>query len=259
VSNSPQQNFDNFINQLGREIGNEIIGIGIIGSGKGIQDPHLSDIDLLLIDKDTTKGHDIFKTVRNLEWQFLGTKHTRLTNLLQRHTLTSNDYHGVHILLIGDNELDENYRPQTLRLKILTSFISLPLFLYKLNKDLKIIYGHNYYKEPEMYSLGWRDRLTAFTFPLLLVPFLLFTIFNRKSFIIWSLKILKYHVETMESYFEMVKLQPTSNLAERINREKSLIKLRYHPESYAGRRITLILRVIVYIFQDSSFLFDARN
>ena len=80
---------DKFITAVQEKTGDRIKAIYVLGSVNGLTNPTASDIDLLVIAKDTADKKQLFGEFRALEKHFFATTHSAGTDFLQRLFLAS--------------------------------------------------------------------------------------------------------------------------------------------------------------------------
>src|SRR3989338_3702825 len=146
---------DTFVKSILKEHRENIISILQFGSKKKSKE---SDIDLFILLKKRDDIQKIIKTIRESE-NLIHLSHTPFTYFLESHFLVSNEYTGIHSILIGKDELTEEFKPKSIRLKILTNFlISNTIFLHNLKKQYQILYGRDVIKNIKIPLMKKRDK-----------------------------------------------------------------------------------------------------
>lgn len=252
-----KENFELFLKELIDKHGKDIYTLLVFGSDHFYIDPTSSDIDLFIIEKDTSKRQTILTFLREIELKYFGTTHSKTSDYLWSNYLIGGDYYGIEPLLIGKDEFDEDFNSKSTRLKIFsTFFISKDLFLRNIKETGKVVYGENYLENFKPKNLGFFDRIKVFTFAgliLFTIPF--FHLFQRKEFIVWSIKGLKYHFDIAGSYNQLMG-KPSILNSEGI---KKIYEFRYKPEQYKGNRFWLYIKVWLYIWSNIWFLFGINR
>ncbi len=243
-----QTKFVLFKNEFIEAIKNDVYSVLEFGSSIGEQHPDISDIDILIIASDTKRIPRIFSVARSLERKHLGISHLPSCDFLEKRLLFSNDFTGVHLLILSRDELDSQFQPKSLRLKILTTLlIGRTLFIYNIKHHHRLLFGVDISKKVKTPALTFFDRISAFTFPafVLLALALPLAILDKHKFKIWCFKALKYHREILLSY---VKLYLDNNNLDihDLKLHWSLLdmaeKYRYSQNSYRGTRLALYLK-----------------
>lgn len=252
--------FDTFINQVTTKIGSQIITIIEFGSTKGEIHPQVSDIDMLVLAKDKKVIPEIVSVIRTVEKEILHTTHSQTTDYIEENYFGSEDFTGIHVIALGRNELDANFKPKSLRLKIFTTlFISQPIFVYHLKHQSKILWGENMLDHIRISQVTFRDRLAAFIPLMIFLCILPFLRLNKKQFRIWCFKILKYHVDVRMTYLK-IRLHNEALSVKNLPVDQSMINLanafRYKPSKYHHSNQKLYLKTWLFLIKNIPFLWN---
>lgn len=250
--------FSLFSEKLIEAIKDQVISIVEFGSDKGENYPDLSDIDILIISKDKRYTNQIFFKARAIEKEILGINHSRTSDVLEKKFLFSNDLSGVHLIVLSRDELDANWQPKSIRLKIITRLIiSRTIFLYNIKHKHRLLYGKDFSGEIKIPKLNFFDRITPFTLPVLVLLTLPIIITRHRKFEIWCFKALKYHGENLLSYSQIYFNNDAIALHDLKLHELTIDlaqKYRYHPEQYKNNIILLYFRTWACLIYNLPFV-----
>ena len=241
-----------FIDELVSIQATKILSIEILGSREGENDLAISDIDFLIICKSKKDISSVFKTASEVQEKIFEIKTTRTNKFIQKLFLGSNSYSGVHLVVLGRDELDDNFRPISLRLRFMTKLVGKNLFLYEIQQNHHLLYGKNLADEIQIEQPKFSEKLTCFIFPSIVLIFSLPTLlFSRRTFKIWCFKAIKYHDISLRAFEKLAKQNYVF--------DDTLFKMakffRYRPDEYQGNSIILYIRVWGHIFGNVPFLF----
>lgn len=231
----------------------KILAIEILGSREGENDLEISDIDFLILCKSKSDIHSVFETALQTQEKVFGVRATETNKFIQRFFLGSNSYHGIHLVMLGRDELDENFHPVSFRLRFMTKLVGKNLFLYDIKLNHHLLYGENFVEEIQIGEPGFSEKLSCFLFPsIVLLSILPSIFFSRRTFKIWCFKAVKYHNISLRAFVDITKqnYQPNESL---FNTAKFF---RYKPEEYLGNSVLLYLKVWKNIFANLPFLFQ---
>src|SRR3989344_1009290 len=182
------ESFRRFTRSIRRSLGKQVVSIIAFGSLRGVRQPAMSDIDLLIVTKQRADIPVVMQVVRGAERQSFHTTHSPLTNFLQRQFLGSNDFSGVHVIPLSQEEFDRQFHPKSFRLRLITAFLmSEPLFLATLQKRYRVLVGKDLLRNVRIPRPMIADRVRIFILPILILLVLPFTCRNSRSFKIWCL------------------------------------------------------------------------
>lgn len=252
-----QRQFDEFVAKFIPSIKDYVVNVTEFGSSKGEAHPELSDIDIFIIAKKREYIPIIFAIARRLEAQTLRTKHKKLTDFLQMNFFLSNDFTGLHLLALSKDEIDRNFNPKSLRIKLLTLLISRTGLLFNIKHKHRVLYGPDFSAHIKLPKLTVLDRIAAFAFPILLLLVLPLTIKRGLDFKIWCFKILKYHSEDMLTYAQVF-LRNENIKLHNLDVHYLMLDLaniyRYKPESYRGSGFKLYFQTWWCILSNFRFI-----
>jgi len=234
-----------FTDALAREFPNKILTIVSFGSRQGERDLDISDVDLLIFSKQKVDVKLIFERGLELKEKIFNLKTTRSTHWIQEYLLGSNSYGGLHLIVLGRDEFDENFNPLSFRLKLLSKIISRNILLFEIKKNYRLLFGEDIIDKARINPLKLSDRITCFLFPLLVLLILPLSFCGRRTFKIWCFKAIKYHYQGLGAIAEIAREQGgTANLDIDFNDELfNLAKIyRYKPDDYKGSILALYLR-----------------
>lgn len=251
--------FDLFVQRVKHVANDEIVCMAQFGSCKGIRHPELSDIDLLVLTKNTNKVSHLVKVIREVEKDVLHIKHSEFTDILEEDAFASNDFKGIHLIIIGRDEIDHNFNPKSLKLKLITSFlISRPIFVYNVKHHYKILIGEDLVKDSTIPKLRFVDRLIPFLDSSMFLLVLPFIAYNKKTqFKIWCFKVIKFFYEYIETYSKIQCKNDTVTYKD-LRMSKIIIEIahkgRYDPSSYKENPWKLYIKTWIFVFQNLPFL-----
>lgn len=253
-----KQNFQQFTDEFINQIGDKVVSITEFGSDRGEEHPRLSDIDLFIIAKKKSDIKEIFRIARLLEKKYLRTTHSKLTNFLQRHLLVSNDFCGIHLIILSQQELGQNFELKSLRLKMITTvFISKAILAFNFKHKHRLLYGEDLAEEIIQPVLRNQDRITPFVIPSLVLLTLPLIFTRHKQFEIWCFKALKYHGEDILAFSQIYLHNPALQL-EDLKIHYLMLDLakvyRYHPERYRGTNFVLYFKCWACLFSNLAYL-----
>lgn len=241
-----------FANELIASTENKILAIGSFGSHRGENDLDISDIDFLIVCKTKKDINSVFNTGLKLQEKVFNTKITRVNRFIQKNFLGSNSYDGVHLIIFGRDEFDKNFYPRSLRLILLTKLIGRNIFLYEIKQNHHLLYGENFVNDIKIGHPDFLEKLTCFSFPILVLLLSLPTIlFSRRTFKIWCFKAIKYHNMSLRAFVDIDKKNYMIDDS-MLNIAK---KFRYKPEEFKGSSIILYLQVWKNILGNIRFIF----
>lgn len=245
----------NFVDELVSKHKDTILSVVILGSREGEKDLAISDIDFLVLCKNKNDISFIFSTALKLQEENFDIRPTSINKFIQKFLLGSNSYSGIHLIILGRDEFDDNFRPTSLRLKFMTKLVGKNLFLYEMQQNHQLLCGKNFVDEIQIEQPGFSEKLACFLFPsfilLLLLPIFLF---SRRTFKIWCFKVIKYHNISLSAFIKITKQNYVFN--------KTLFEtakfFRYRPDDYENNLVGLYFRIWGNIFGNLPFLF-AKN
>jgi len=233
---------EHFLQTFVEKIKNHITHVVEFGSFKGEHDLTMSDVDLLVIVRDQIPFQQIVHEAHRLEENLLHIHHSAIAERLQQLIFASQEYNGIHLLMVRRNELDEHWQPCSFRLKlIMNTFISKSIFLYAIKHHHRILYGEDSSKDIVVPKPGIQDRLAIRWFPFVLLMLTLFNIRHRTDFVVWCCKSVRYR-ESMEKIYCILTGKPYQSLA-----TIKFHQYRYNPTAYTGSRLSLWLSALLII------------
>lgn len=245
-----------FIDELVAIQASKILSIEILGSREGENDLAISDIDFLIICKSKRDIASVFKTALEVQEKIFEIKTTRTNKIIQKLFLGSNSYSGVHLVVLGRDELDDNFRPISLRLRFMTKLVGKNLFLYEIQQNHHLLYGKNLADEIRIEQPNFSEKLTCFIFPSIVLIFSLPTLlFSRHTFKIWCFKAVKYHNISLRAF---IKITKQNYIFDNTLFETAKF-FRYKPAEYLGNPLVLYIRVWGHIFGNVPFLFFKKQ
>lgn len=241
-----------FVDELVSAHRNEILAIETLGSREGENDLSISDIDFLIFCKSKNDIRSVFTTATRIQEKIFEAKTTNTNKFIQRFFLGSNSYHGIHLVIIGRDELDENFFPLSFRLKFMTKLVGKNLFMYEIKQNHHLLYGKNFADEIQIGQPDFSEKLTCFVFPsIMLLSILPSIFFSRRTFKIWCFKAVKYHNISLRAFIGITKQNHQLNES-LFNTAKFF---RYKPDEYLGNSVVLYLKVWKNILANLPFLF----
>ncbi len=235
-----------FIKDLVSKFDKEIVSIIEFGSKRGEKNLYLSDIDVLILCRHHDKIGEIMEVARYYEKQIFKIVHSNVNNFIEKYFLGTNDPGGVHAVIISKDEFARNFKPKSLRLKILTFFISRPIFLYRLKSESNLLWGDDIVHDLKIPRLRLSDRLRAFSLPIVVLIFSPLAVFNREKFVVWCCKAVKYYCDYVE-VFDRLTRATSPHLNGMIVENKAVVeiakKFRYKPKDYPHNRLGLYFTV----------------
>lgn len=245
-----------FVDKLVEKQKEKILSVEILGSREGENDLTISDIDFLILCNDRADIDSVFDTALQLQKQIFGVKPTRVNGSIQKFFLGSNSYNGVHLIILGRDELDSNFRPNSFRLKLMTKLVGINLFLYEIKQNHSLLYGKNFVDKIRIEQPNFSEKITCFIFPaivlLLAFPSI---IFSRRTFKIWCFKTIKYHTLSLRALAEIT----GQNFADKSALLNTAKNFRYKPDEYSNSILFLYFRVWAEIFGNLRLLFSKNK
>src|SRR5215831_12585991 len=101
----------------------KVLTIATLGSRHGENDLSLSDIDLLVLCKNKADIPSVFETSLKLKEKIFHLSPAKSTRWMQQFLLASNRYNGIHLIILGMDEFDEDFQPTSFRLRLLTKIM----------------------------------------------------------------------------------------------------------------------------------------
>ena len=223
-------NLNFIIKRLIKENKENIISIIQFGSqNKGEK----SDHDIFILLKKRRDIAKIIKTIRKNE-KLVHLSHTPFTYFLESHFLVSNDYAGMHSILLGEDELTKEFKPKSLRLRMITHFLlSYTLLLHNIKRQYKVLYGKDILKNIKIPGMTNKDKWLSFPLSYIVLCCALFALPNKNTFKIWCFKATKYYVENIKAYTKK------KNQVLDLKIYKLAKRYRYHPEQYKESVLSL--------------------
>ena len=245
-----------FVDELVLAHNDKILAIIILGSREGENDISISDIDFLIICKSKVNTHSVFETALQIQEKIFDVKTTKTNKFIQKFFLGSNSYQGIHLIILGRDELDKNFCPISFRLKFMTKLVGKNLFLYEIKQNHHLLYGKNFAEEIQINQPNFSEKLTCFVFPSIVLFSILPSIFfSRRTFKIWCFKAVKYHNISLRAFIAITR--------QNYQLDESLFSkakfFRYKPDEYLENSLVLYLKVWKNIFQNLLFLFFKKN
>ncbi len=242
-----------FIDELVVAQKNKILSIEILGSCEGENDLTISDIDFLIICKRKKDITSVFNTALEIQEKIFKINSSTIDKFVQRSFLASNNYGGIHLIVIGRDELDDYFRPISLRLRLMTKLIGRNLFLYEIQQCHQFVYGKNFADEIKIEQPKFSEKLACFIFPSLVLALSLPTfLFHRRTFKIWCFKAIKYHTMSLQGFVTITKQNYVLD-----NTMLKIAKVfRYKPDDYQENSMILYLRAWKNILRNVPFLFS---
>jgi len=242
-----------FVDELVSIQRDKVLAIEILGSREGENDLTISDIDFLIFCKSKDDIHSVFATALQIQEKIFDVSTTKTNRFIQRFFLGSNSYHGIHLIILGRDELDKNFCPLSFRLKFMTKLIGKNLFLHEIKQNHHLLYGENFADKIQIDQPDFSEKLTCFVFPIIVLLSILPSIFfSRRTFKIWCFKAVKCHDISLRAFVGITKqnYRPSESL---FNTAKFF---RYKPDEYLGNSVLLYLKVWKNIFANSPFIFQ---
>lgn len=241
-----------FIDEIVLTQASKILSIEILGSREGENDLTISDIDFLIICKSEKDIASVFKTALNVQEKIFEIRPTKINRFIQRFFLGSNSYSGIHLVILGRDELDDNFHPISFRLRFMTKFVGRNLFLYEIQQNHHLVYGKNLADEIKIEQPKFFEKLTCFVFPSIVLLFSLPTfLFSRCTFKIWCFKAIKYHNISLRAFITITRQHYSFD-----NTMFETAKFfRYKPNEYQENPLALYIQAWGNIFRNAPFLF----
>ena len=241
-----------FIDELTTTRRNKILAIEVFGSREGENDLEISDIDFLIVCRRKADASLVFQSALQLQEKIFETKITKINRFVQKFFLGSNSYKGIHLIVLGRDELDDNFQPLSFRLKLMMKLISRNLFLYEIKQNHNLLFGQDFINKIKIEQPNFGEKLACFVFPSIVLLSILPTIvFSKRTFKIWCFKAVKYHNTSLRAYTSIIKQNYPFDLS-LFNTAKFF---RYKPDEYLGNTFGLYLRVWKNILGNLPFLF----
>lgn len=242
-----------FTEKLKLEKSNKISSIYLIGSNRGEADISIADLDLLIISKRKSETKNIFFAAQKIAEEIYNTKTTKINSFIQRNFLGSNDYKGIHVIVLGEDEFSEDFKPLSIRLKILSLFFGHSLFLEELKHNIQLLFGKNFIETIPKRTPDISDKIACFLLPMIILIIIIPEYFlSINTFKIWVFKVIKYHFTNTQT---LIRLNGGENF-----KPSALPSLahayRYSPESYTLNSAKLYFATWTYIFSHISILFN---
>lgn len=241
-----------FVDELVSVHQDKILAIEVFGSREGENDLSISDIDLLIFCKRKNDANSVFETALRLQDKIFEIKSTKINKFIQKFFLGSNSYKGVHLIVLGRDELSYDFRPISFRLKLMTKLIGINLFLHEIKQNHHTIYGKNFVDEIRIDRPNFMEKLACFVFPCVVLLLILPGIFfSPHTFKIWCFKAVKYHNISLRDFTRISGQNYPFDLS-LFNTAKFF---RYKPDEYQSNSFVLYLKVWKSIFANLPFLF----
>lgn len=245
-----------FVDEIVSAQTNKILSIEIFGSRIGENNLAISDLDFLVICKRKKDIGAVFETTLQAQEKIFGIKPTKINLLIQKFFLGSNSYNGIHLIIVGRDEIDDNFHPVSLRLKFMTKLIGRNIFLYEIKQNHSLFYGENFVDRIKIECPGFLEKLACFLFPCIILLFLpLALFFSLRAFKIWCFKTVKYHNISLRAFTKIIKRNYVFNNA----LFETAKFFRYKPDEYQGNSVVLYFRVWGHIFRNLPFLFGLKK
>lgn len=242
-----------FVNELVSIHQDKILAVEIFGSREGEVDLSISDIDLLIFCKRKNDAISVFDTASRLQEKIFEIRSTKINKFIQKFFLGSDSYKGIHLIVIGRDELSDDFQPVSFRLKLIMKLVGRNLFLREIKQNHHTLYGKNFADEIRIYRPNFMEKLTCFIFPcivlLLIIPCIFFSL---RTFKIWCFKVVKYHNISLRDFTNITRQNYPFDLS-LFNTAKFF---RYKPNEYQGNSVVLYLKVWNNIFANLPFLFS---
>lgn len=253
--------FSRFKAELKEQIADEVVSIVEFGSSWGEQNPQISDIDLLIVAKHRESISKLFLKIRKIEKETLGTVHSGLTDALEEELFVSDDFSGVHLVILARDELGKDWRPKSFRMKLVTTFlISEPILFYHLKNESNLIIGQDIVRELGHFDVSFKDRLAAFVPFILLWLLIPFIAKNKTKFRVWCFKILKYHGDCVLVYEKIKSGNNKIELREILSGNKLVLdayNYRYRPNEYGFGTGVLFVQTLISLLKDLPWVISA--
>ena len=245
-----------FVDEIISVQADKILSIEIIGSRVGENNLAISDLDFLIICKGKKDIGAVFETALQAQEKIFGIKPTKMNLFIQKFFLGSNSYNGIHLIIVGRDEFDDNFRPVSFRLKFMTKLIGRNIFLYEIKQNHFLFYGENFVDKIKIEYPGFLEKLACFLFPCIILLFLpLALFFSLRAFKIWCFKTVKYHNISLRAFAKITKRDYAFG--------NSLVEtakfFRYKPDEYQGNSAVLYFRVWGHIFRNLPFIFGLKR
>ena len=178
-------------------------------------------------------------------------KPTKINRVIQKFFLVAIIIAGIHLIILGRDEFDDNFRPVSFRLRFMTKLVGRNLFLHEMRRNHHLLYGKNLFDEIRIEHPGFSEKLACFLFPSIILLFLLPTLlFSRRTFKIWWFKAIKYHNISLRAYAKIAGLEYVFNDT-LFNTAKIF---RYKPDEYLNNPIILYTQAYRHTLWKSVFL-----
>lgn len=250
--------FAQFLEKVRPEIQDDVVSVIQFGSLQGIEHPETSDIDLFVITTNKQVIPQVSSIIRSYEKAILGITHTKTTTLIEKLSFASNDFIGIHLMILSQAELGDNFTLLSLRLKLIsTLLISRPIFMYNIMHSHHILLGKNVFQNMTIPPVGLRDRillLGAPTFALILLPLL---VNDKINFRIWCFKLVKYVSDPLQTYTKISLKRdnlPLTSVISRADIYEMTQQYRHHPQAYPFSNWRLYATVWAFYLANVPFL-----
>ncbi len=241
-----------FVEELVRDQKDKIISVEVLGSGVGEKDLAISDIDLLIICPGKRDTKKVFAAAVRAQEKIFGIHPTRLNAFIQRIFLASNSFGGIHLIVIGRDELNESFQPVSFRLRLMTKLVGRNLFLFEIKKNHRLLYGHDFSREIKVGRPGFSEKLACFLLPAtVLLSALPAVILQRQAGKIWCFKAINYF-NTGSCSLAAIEGRQADAEGEMVKTAKCY---RYQPDEYRQNIFWLYCQVWREIFGQLPFLF----
>lgn len=217
-----------FADRLFAAHGNDICAIAQIGSGEGARDLTISDLDFFILVRKRKKAGLVFAHAHAVQQEVYGVRTSCFNRLVQRFCLGSCAFGGIHLIVVGQDELDDRFQPKSRRLRVLTALIGRNIFLRNVSRNHRLLAGTDIGKAIKPQLPHRTELFSCFLFPTLILILTVPLLFcSARSAKIWSMKAIKYHHQNLSAYLELTEEHcilrcETNALAE---------KYRYHPDA----------------------------
>lgn len=195
--------FAQFLKSLTSLSGDQIISIIEFGSGKGRECPKSSDIDLLILAKNQKSVTDITNQARNIEKEIYSTRDPVVVSWVEKLLFIRPIQTGIHLVVIGADELTDKFEPSSLRLKILSATLIQKNFLIAhLKKQGRVLYGEDIIQSLPISHVGLIDLVRAALHCLLCLLIAPLISFSLKTLQIRICKAILFFNQVLEIYLD---------------------------------------------------------
>ncbi len=248
---------EKFVADAAEELGDRLVCVYEFGSRAGEEHPRISDRDLLVCVRSRHDIPEVARALTRLEHRTFGHHHSKSALFSERYLLGTNDLVGLHMIIIGADELAHG-SIKSFRLKILTALVISPgIFFYELKSNARLLYGQDLLHMIKVPMVGFADRIKSFAVATIVLALTPLAAGNVQHFKVWCFKAAKYYAGCIQSYTQIVRHDDTIRF-EDLGYDTTAYHLaqtyRYHPGEYKKSLIGLYVISWISLIRNLSFL-----